>query len=141
MYQAISLRDSPYALIHDERGKTVSIALLNSATLIEKNIKLEGVFLMEFHDFDQLLSSREFSTTRAVISIGVFDGLHKGHQAIISAAHERAMESEGVKTVVFTFAQNPKMMLSPSTSKPPLLSMRQTEKTLRTAPGRYRCSD
>ncbi len=82
---------------------------------------------MEFHDFDQLLASREFSSQKAVISIGVFDGLHKGHQSIIFAAHDLAMKAEHTKTVVFTFAQNPKMMLSPSTAKPPLLSMRQIE--------------
>ena len=46
---------------------------------------------MEFHDFDQLLDSRIFETQRAVISIGVFDGIHIGHQAIISAASEKRL--------------------------------------------------
>jgi len=82
---------------------------------------------MEFHDFDQLLDSRIFETQRAVISIGVFDGIHIGHQAIISAARKEACGTPKVKTVVFTFAQNPKMMLSSSPLTPPLLSMRQAE--------------
>ncbi len=82
---------------------------------------------MEFHDFDQLLASHDFSKLRAVISIGVFDGLHAGHQAIISRAHQEAALTDDAKTVVFTFAQNPKMMLYPHMSTMPLLSMRQAE--------------
>ncbi len=82
---------------------------------------------MEFHDFDQLLSSRTFATRKAVICIGVFDGIHIGHQAIMSAARAEAARRVDAKTVVFTFAQNPKMMLATSPLTEPLLSMRQAE--------------
>jgi riboflavin kinase/FMN adenylyltransferase len=46
----------------------------------------------------------------AVVSIGVFDGLHLGHQAILQANRERAAEAGALATVV-TFDQHPKALL------------------------------
>ena len=46
----------------------------------------------------------------AVVSIGVFDGLHLGHQAILSANCERAARQAALATVV-TFDKHPKAFL------------------------------
>lgn len=46
----------------------------------------------------------------AVVSIGMFDGVHRGHQAILTANVARARELEAVPTVV-TFRRHPKALL------------------------------
>ncbi len=46
----------------------------------------------------------------SVISIGVFDGLHLGHQAILRANLQRAAELDAVPTVV-TFRRHPKRVI------------------------------
>lgn len=42
-----------------------------------------------------------------VVALGNFDGVHKGHQALIQRAVKTA-ENEGLKSAVFTFANHPK---------------------------------
>jgi riboflavin kinase / FMN adenylyltransferase len=44
-------------------------------------------------------------------TIGVFDGLHIGHRELIA----RILGKEGLSSLVLTFAENPKRILSPST--------------------------
>ena len=46
----------------------------------------------------------------SVVSIGVFDGMHLGHRAILAANTERASELDAVATVV-TFRRHPKEVL------------------------------
>lgn len=46
----------------------------------------------------------------AVVSIGVFDGVHLGHQAILAANVERA-RAESAEATVVTFADHPKQLL------------------------------
>src|SRR5918993_1452305 len=55
----------------------------------------------------------------AVLTLGVFDGLHLGHQLIISRVVERARSLGAVPTVV-TFDPPPRAVLHPE-SAPPLL--------------------
>ena len=55
----------------------------------------------------------------AVLTLGVFDGLHLGHQLIISRVVERARRLGAVPTVV-TFDPHPRAVLHPE-SAPPLL--------------------
>ena len=45
-------------------------------------------------------------TGNTVVTIGMFDGVHLGHQKIIHIAHEKAREL-GLRCVVFTFDQHP----------------------------------
>src|SRR4051794_5223747 len=40
------------------------------------------------------------------LAIGFFDGLHKGHQAVINAAKEKA-EELGIRSAVMTFDPHP----------------------------------
>jgi riboflavin kinase/FMN adenylyltransferase len=51
----------------------------------------------------------------AVITIGTFDGVHKGHQQILSALHEEAGRIGG-ETVVITFDPHPRKIVQPETS-------------------------
>ena len=57
---------------------------------------------------------------RSVVTIGSFDGVHRGHQLIIGRAVERAREL-GVSSVVVTFDPHPSEVVRPG-SHPPLLA-------------------
>jgi riboflavin kinase/FMN adenylyltransferase len=57
---------------------------------------------------------------RAVVTIGVFDGVHRGHQEIIGHAVKRAREL-GVQSVVVTFDPHPSEVVRPG-SHPPVLT-------------------
>ncbi len=54
-----------------------------------------------------------------VLTLGVFDGLHLGHQLIVRTVVERARETGAVPTVI-TFDPHPRAVLHPE-SAPPLL--------------------
>jgi len=57
---------------------------------------------------------------RSVVTIGSYDGVHRGHQLIIGKAVERAREL-GVPAVVVTFDPHPSEVVRPG-SHPPLLA-------------------
>src|SRR5712691_9698449 len=54
-----------------------------------------------------------------VLTLGVFDGLHLGHQLIMRTVVERARETSAIPTVI-TFDPHPREVLHPE-SAPPLL--------------------
>ncbi len=60
---------------------------------------------------------------RCVVTIGVFDGVHYGHQRIIARAVERAREL-GVPSVVMTFDPHPSEVIRPGTHPAVLTSQR-----------------
>ena len=47
---------------------------------------------------------------RCVLALGNFDGVHKGHQALISKAVATA-KKHGIKSAVFTFSNHPKNLI------------------------------
>ncbi|MEV0094294.1 bifunctional riboflavin kinase/FAD synthetase [Streptomyces sp. NPDC050738] len=57
---------------------------------------------------------------RSVVTIGSYDGVHRGHQLIIGRAVERAREL-GIPSVVVTFDPHPSEVVRPGTH-PPLLA-------------------
>jgi riboflavin kinase / FMN adenylyltransferase len=57
---------------------------------------------------------------RSVVTIGVFDGVHRGHQAIIGHAVKRAHDS-GLQSVVITFDPHPSEVVRPG-SHPAVLT-------------------
>lgn len=57
---------------------------------------------------------------KCVATIGVFDGVHKGHQHLIGMVAEQARES-GLSSVVVTFDRSPRQVLDPS-FRPQLLT-------------------
>lgn len=57
---------------------------------------------------------------RCVVTIGVFDGVHQGHQQIVGRAVDRAAEL-GVPSVVLTFDPHPSEVVRPG-SHPPMLT-------------------
>lgn len=63
---------------------------------------------METYDFEDLLRSGLKKDTPSVIAIGVFDGLHRGHQAILEKVRSEAVKDPGLEPWVITFSTNPK---------------------------------
>ncbi len=65
-------------------------------------------------------------------SIGNFDGVHRGHQAMLNALTSRA-RSDGVPAVAVTFDPHPIALLRPEATPPPLTSIESRAELL----GRY----
>lgn len=59
---------------------------------------------------------------RAVCAIGVFDGVHTGHQELVRRAVALARE-EGVGTFVVTFDRDPDQIITPESAAPQLLTL------------------
>ncbi len=58
----------------------------------------------------------------AVVAIGVFDGVHLGHQALIASACEDA-RARGVSAAALTFDRDPDQVVTPDSAAPQLLSI------------------
>jgi riboflavin kinase/FMN adenylyltransferase len=48
---------------------------------------------------------------RFVVSVGMFDGIHKGHQQLIHTMKQKARE-KGIETMIFTFDVHPRVLLN-----------------------------
>jgi riboflavin kinase/FMN adenylyltransferase len=62
----------------------------------------------------------------AAVTVGNFDGVHRGHQALVAAAREAAVG----QALVLTFDPHPVRVLAPGRSVPPIMSDRQREEAL-----------
>jgi riboflavin kinase / FMN adenylyltransferase len=61
---------------------------------------------------------------RSVVTVGVFDGVHRGHQTLISHAVERARE-RGLPSVLVTFDPHPAEVIRPGSHPARLTSLRR----------------
>jgi riboflavin kinase/FMN adenylyltransferase len=66
---------------------------------------------MQRHDFMYLVENPLLWQTPMVVSIGVFDGFHKGHRSIIEMNRDLA-RTNGWQSMVITFDRNPKMVFA-----------------------------
>jgi len=66
------------------------------------------------------LSVPAFPGERTVVTIGAYDGVHRGHQAVMAAVRERAA-ALGARSVVVTFDRHPASVVRPE-SAPKLLT-------------------
>ena len=48
------------------------------------------------------------------LTIGVFDGVHRGHRTLLAALSERAIRAGGIETVVVTFDVHPRRFFDPT---------------------------
>jgi riboflavin kinase / FMN adenylyltransferase len=67
----------------------------------------------------------------SAVTIGNFDGLHRGHQAVIRQLHRHAAE-QGLMTTVMTFEPTPQEYFAPQTAPPRLQRLRDKLALLRT---------
>jgi riboflavin kinase/FMN adenylyltransferase len=61
---------------------------------------------------------------RTIVTIGNFDGIHLGHQAILKTVVGRAADLEG-QAVVYTFDPHPRKVLRPEKAPPLLTTLEQ----------------
>ncbi|MBL8191525.1 MAG: bifunctional riboflavin kinase/FAD synthetase [Acidobacteria bacterium] len=78
-----------------------------------------------FHDINHSELRRP-----TVVTLGVFDGLHLGHQAIVRTVVERALLIDAVPTLI-TFDPHPRQVLKPETAPPLLQTFNQKAEGLR----------
>ncbi len=65
----------------------------------------------------------------AAVTIGNFDGVHRGHQALVAAVRRHA-EALGGAAVVVTFSPPPHQVLHPGSERPPLTTLPQRAQLL-----------
>lgn len=65
-----------------------------------------------------------FEARSPVVTIGTFDGLHKGHQLIVERLKKRAREING-ESVVFTFYPHPRVVTVPNENSLRLLTTKE----------------
>lgn len=53
--------------------------------------------------------SQEFFFSASSVALGIFDGVHLGHQSIIKAAQQEALD-RGLKSVILTFENHPRSL-------------------------------
>lgn len=64
---------------------------------------------------------------RSIVTIGKFDGVHRGHRTVIAGMQERAGDA---RVVVVTFDRHPAAVLAPERAPAPLLSVAQKTEAL-----------
>src|SRR6056297_764443 len=66
----------------------------------------------------------ELKNKKYAVSVGMYDGIHLGHQKMIDVLNKKAKE-KGIESLVVTFEIHPKVVLN---STPPKLLMTNEEK-------------
>lgn len=67
--------------------------------------------------------------TGGAVTVGNFDGVHRGHQALVAAARKRAASVRG-PSVAVTFDPPPHQVLHPGSERPPLTTIPQRAERL-----------
>jgi riboflavin kinase/FMN adenylyltransferase len=71
----------------------------------------------------------EVAPEPSVVSIGFFDGVHRGHQTIIKRA-VTAAQREGIRSVVVTFDRHPMEVVNPGSQPKLLMTLARRARTL-----------
>jgi len=71
-----------------------------------------------------LHSAQEFQGRKSVVALGMFDGVHIGHQKLIREAVKLAKEMNAV-SIVCTFDRHPLSVLRPERAPEPLLTLEE----------------
>ena len=75
-------------------------------------------------------NSATFTTSKkTIVTVGTFDGVHLGHQEIITQVVEKAKKS-GLASVLLTFAPHPRKVLQPNAPMPLIQTLEERAATL-----------
>src|SRR5688500_9995109 len=77
----------------------------------------------------RLEAGASFQWPRASVAVGNFDGVHRGHQALVARAIETASASGGT-AVVLTFDPHPARVLAPQAAPAALMTLDQKARVL-----------
>lgn len=72
--------------------------------------------------------SRDASAERTVLTVGTFDGVHRGHQAVLDEIARRAKAS-GLRSMLVTFEPHPLEVVNPSAA-PQLLTLLEEKRRI-----------
>lgn len=76
----------------------------------------------------EYIAEKEFKIKNSAITLGKFDGLHKGHQLLFNKILEQ--KSKGLKAVVFTFNFHPSNLFSDSDKEIELIYTEEEKKSI-----------
>lgn len=77
-----------------------------------------------------IINSATFTTSKkTIVTVGTFDGVHLGHQEIITQVVEKAKKS-GLASVLLTFAPHPRKILQPNALMPLIQTLEERAATL-----------
>jgi riboflavin kinase/FMN adenylyltransferase len=71
-----------------------------------------------------LRNARDFAPAGAVVSVGMYDGVHRGHRRVLQQLRQRGGEL-GLPSVVVTFDPHPRAVLRPDAAPRLLMSLEQ----------------
>jgi riboflavin kinase/FMN adenylyltransferase len=74
--------------------------------------------------------SETTKATERAVTIGVFDGVHRGHQALL-AETQRVAHAEGLRTTAITFDPHPSTLFAPARVPPLLGTLKERERLLK----------
>ncbi len=72
---------------------------------------------------------KKFKAINPVVTIGTFDGVHRGHQKVLARLNEIAKQENG-ESVLFTFYPHPRLVISPNETNLRLLTTFEEKKNL-----------
>lgn len=81
---------------------------------------------------DELIGRLKMAESPSIVTMGTFDGVHRGHQALIAAAHRYAREHE-LPLIAATFSPRPEQLFKPDTALPAICSLPDRIERLRAA--------
>lgn len=67
---------------------------------------------MEILSYSELVNGRKYCNTPVILTIGVFDGVHRGHRHILDTLQRLKSENPDSITMAITFSMNPKNCLA-----------------------------
>jgi riboflavin kinase/FMN adenylyltransferase len=78
---------------------------------------------MKTDELDELLRRLEMAEKpSSTVTMGTFDGVHRGHQALISAARRHARRC-GLPLIAVTFSPRPEQVFNPDTALPDICAL------------------
>lgn len=87
--------------------------------------------MTQTHFFSYPLGEADWPPGPVVLALGVFDGVHLGHRAVIGRAVEVARQ-KGLPAAVLTFVEHPRTVLRPDQPVPLLTTWREKRERLAT---------